>query len=151
MLELEGLEGRDTDLRLELVGREENAIHHVPTWNFRMVHAESGEELGTIRLREGHSRHVLMYAGQVGYGVHEAYRGKRYAERSLRLLLPFARRLGLDVLWVTCDPENLASRRTLERLGAELVEVVDVPEDCVIFRSGHLRKCRYRILLGTGH
>jgi tagatose 1,6-diphosphate aldolase len=86
-----------------------------------------------------------MYAGHVGYAVGERHRGHRYAERALRLLLPAAKRLGLDPLWVTCDPENVASRRTLERLGARLVEEVEVPSDCVISQSGHPRKCRYRI------
>jgi predicted acetyltransferase len=140
---------RDGELRLELAGYEVNALHRVPTWSFRMVHAESGEELGTIRLRVGDSRHVVMYAGHVGYAVDEPHRGNRYAERALRLLLPVARRLGLDPLWVTCDPENAASRRTLERMGARLVEEVDVPPDCVIFQSGHPRKCRYRIDLDS--
>ena len=37
---------RDGELRLELAGYEVNAVHHVPAWSFRMVHAESGEELG---------------------------------------------------------------------------------------------------------
>jgi tagatose 1,6-diphosphate aldolase len=77
--------------------------------------------------------------------VHPPHRGHRYASRSLRLLLPVARRLGLNPLWITRDPENLASRRTLELAGAEFVEIVDVPEDCVIRQSGHPRKCRYRL------
>ncbi len=136
---------RDGELRLELAGYEVNAVHHVPCWSFRMVHAESGEELGRIRLRVGDSRHVVMYAGHVGYGVEERHRGHRYAERALRLLLPVAQGLGLKALWVTCDPENIASRKTLERVGAQFVETVDVPEDCVISQSGHPRKCRYRI------
>lgn len=141
---------RDGELQLVLSGYEMNAVHHVPTCSFRMVHAETGEELGTIRLRVGDSRHVVMYAGHVGYGVDERYRGHRYAERALRLLLPVARRLGLDPVWVTCDPENVASKRTLERLGARLVEEVDVPPDCVIYQSGHPRKCRYRIDMDGG-
>jgi tagatose 1,6-diphosphate aldolase len=54
-----------------------------------------------------------------------------------------ARELGLDPLWITCDPENIASRRTCELAGARLVDVVDVLEACIIRRSGHPRKCRY--------
>src|SRR5215470_11817488 len=53
--------------------------------------------------------------------------------------------LGFAGLWTTCDPENTASRRTLELVGAEFVETVDVSSDCIIFQSGHLRKCRYRL------
>ena len=53
----------------------------------------------------------------------------------------------LDPLWITCDPENIASRRTLELAGAKFVEIVDVPENCIIHRNGHPRKCRYRLSL----
>jgi predicted acetyltransferase len=56
--------------------------------------------------------------------------------------------LKFERLWITCDPENAASRRSLELAGAKFVEVVDVPEDCVIYKTGHARKCRYRIDLG---
>jgi tagatose 1,6-diphosphate aldolase len=117
----------------------------VPTYHFRMVHAVTGEEMGTIRLRAGSTHHLGMYAGHIGYGVHEPHRGHRYAARSVRLLVPLARSLGLDPLWITCDPENLASRRTLELAGAQFVEIVDVPEDNIIHKSGHPRKCRYRL------
>jgi tagatose 1,6-diphosphate aldolase len=110
-----------------------------------MVHGESGEELGTINLRDGRGPYIERYAGHVGYGVHEAHRGHRYAARALRLLVPLAQELGLNPLWITCDPENTASRRTCERAGAVLVEVVDVPEDCILHRAGHPRKCRYRL------
>lgn len=110
-----------------------------------MMHAESSEELGSIRLRNGSTVHVERYAGHIGYAVHEAHRRHHYAARSVRLLVPLARRLGLDPLWITCDPENAASRRTLEIAGARFVEIVDVPADCAIFQTGHPRKCRYRI------
>ncbi|WP_031496344.1 GNAT family N-acetyltransferase [Bryobacter aggregatus] len=136
---------RDGNLQLELLDVAPHPVHHVPTYHFRMTDAITGEEFGSIRLRVGSTRHIEMFAGHIGYAVHEAHRGHRYASRAVRLLLPLARRLGLQPLWITCDPENLASRRSLELAGAEFVEIVDVPEDCVIFQSGHPRKCRYRL------
>lgn len=138
---------RDGDLELELAVFGPHAIHRVPAYHFRMVHAVTREELGTINLRVGSTRHIEMFAGHVGYSVHAPHRGHRYPARSLRLLLRLARRLRLDPLWITCDPENLASRRTLEIAGARFVEVVDVPEDCVIAQSGHRQKRRYRLTL----
>ena len=77
--------------------------------------------------------------------VYPAHRGHRYAARGVRLLIPFARQLGFDVLWITCDPENVGSRRSAELAGAEFVEIVDVPENCMIYQSGHKQKCRYRL------
>jgi len=139
---------QDGDLLLQLDRCALHPAHKVPTHYFRMVHAESGEELGVINLRVGSNPHIERYAGHVGYTVHEAYRGHRYAARASRLLIPLARQHGLETLWITCDPENLASRRTCELAGAKFVEIVDVPSDCIIYQSGHPKKCRYRLEVG---
>jgi len=136
---------RDGDLRLELVRFAPHKVHRVPTYHFRMVHAETGEELGGINLRMGFCPHIERYAGHVGYAVHLQHRGHSYAARALRLLLPLASKLQINPLWITCDPENQASQRTLELVGAQFVEVVDVPADSVIFLSGKTRKRRYRL------
>ncbi len=136
---------RDGDLRLTLESLAVHPFHQVPTYSFRMLHAEKNEELGGIRLRVGSTPHVERYAGHIGYNVVARHRGHRYAARSVVLLVPLARRLGIDPLWITCDPENIASRRTLEIAGAQFVEIVDVPLDCAIRQSGHPRKCRYRL------
>ncbi len=137
----------EEELELELIQFALHPVHHVPTYQFRMVHLETQGELGSIRLRVGSTPHVELYAGHVGYSVHPSHRGHRYAARALRLLLPLARELNLDPLWITCDPDNVASRRTLERAGAEFIEIIDVPENCIIHQSGHPRKCRYRLSL----
>ena len=136
---------RDGELRLALDGFAVHLIHKVPTYHFRMMHAGTDEQLGGIRLRVGSTPHIELYAGHIGYNVLQRHRGHRYAMRSLVLLVPLARRLGLDPLWITCDPENHASRRTLELAGAQFVEIVDVPLNCVIRQGGHPRKCRYRL------
>jgi hypothetical protein len=60
------------------------------------------------------------------------------------------RDLRLDPLCITCDPDNAASRRTCELARAVFVEIVDVPETCIIHRTGHKKKCRYWLELGRG-
>jgi tagatose 1,6-diphosphate aldolase len=62
-------------------------------------------------------------------------------------VLPLARRHGFRELWITCNPDNVASRRTCERLGAELIDIVDVPRDNAVYGPGSERKCRYRLAL----
>ena len=136
---------RDEELELEFVEYGIQQAHKVPAYHLRMIHRDTREELGNIHLRIGSTPHIERYAGHIGYTVHPQYRGHHYAARSLALLLPFARKLRLDPLWVTCDPENIASRRTLELAGAEFIEIVDVPADCTIHQSGHPRKRRYRL------
>lgn len=100
---------------------------------------------GGLSLRVGDSPNIRLYIGHIGYGVYPPARGHHLAERSVRLLLPLARNHGLDPLWITCNPDNLPSRRTCERLGAELVEEVRIPESHPLFQRGERRKCRYKL------
>jgi predicted acetyltransferase len=134
------------DLELRLSDYSIHSFHRVPTYSFRMFSRQSEAEMGQINLRIGSNPHLERYAGHIGYGVHRAHRGHHYAARSLILLMPLARRLGIDPVWITCDPENVASRRSLEIAGAEFVEIVDVPANCGIRKfGGKLHKCRYRL------
>ena len=58
-------------------------------------------------------------------------------------LLPLTQRHGLDVLWITCNPDNIASRRTCERLGATLVDIIPVPKDHELYARGDHQKCTH--------
>lgn len=140
---------RDGSLRLVLRERYpgDPARAWVPAYRFAITVNE--EWVGGIDLRLGASQVIVRESGQVGYAVDPPHRGHRYAARALRLVLPLARAHGLDPLWITCDPENLASRRTCELAGGELVEVVDLPPESDMYHRGERRKCRYRINLST--
>jgi predicted acetyltransferase len=98
---------------------------------------------GGMGLRIGNTREIELYSGNVGYHVYPPARGRHYAERAVRLVLPLARRHGMEHLWITCNPDNTASRRTCERLGARLVDVVQLPKDHPFRARGETAKCRY--------
>lgn len=131
----------DGDLRLVLAECTPagNGPWGVPAYSFRMQNP-GGEYLGRIRLRVGWSEDVIRYAGHVGYAVAPAHRGRRYAERACRLIIPLAKRHGMASLWITCQPDNAPSRRTLERLGAECVAVIDVPAGYPLDAGAERRK-----------
>jgi predicted acetyltransferase len=137
----------DGDLELVLVktspGDAGNNL--VPAYRFEMRHIPSGKRMGSIDLRVGDAFDVVNYIGHLGYGVEPEFRGHHYAARSCRLLLSLARRHGLNPVWITCNPDNRASRRTCEVAGAELVEIVDLPEHLDMHQRGERQKCRYRI------
>lgn len=138
---------RDNDLTLvvkELVPHDQ-VKNFVPGYVFSMHLDSVAEPVGAISLRLGDNYTLIMHAGQIGYGVDEAHRGQRLASRSVRLLKPLAKSHGFEELWITCDPDNLASRRTCELAGAELVEIVDLPSGSDMYDRGDRFKCRYRI------
>ena len=117
----------------------------VPAYEFHMVHDETGKTMGRISLRVGDTEFLRFYAGHIGYGVNPPFRGKRYAARSCKLLLPLAARHGFEELWITVNPDNIPSRRTCEIIGGEMMGIVDVPPGCEMYERGDRRKCRYRL------
>ena len=137
----------DLTLALDTIYQPDGSPWMVPAYRFDIL--VRGERAGTISLRVGDNERLVRYAGHVGYAVDEPWRGHRLAERATRLLLPLAKAHGLDPLWIGCNPDNAPSRRTLERLGAEFVEVVPLPPDYDRYYSrGEREKCRYRLNLG---
>lgn len=118
---------------------------YVPVYRFRMTRVGQKHEIGRIELRVSNTNHIVMYAGHIGYRVLPMYRGHHYAARSCALLFPLARRHGLNPLWITCNPDNYASRRTCELAGATFVEIVDLPGNTDMYQMGERQKCRYRL------
>jgi predicted acetyltransferase len=100
---------------------------------------------GSISLRLGHSENLDRYLGHIGYHVLPPARGHHFAERASRLLLPLARAHGQKVLWITCNPDNIASRRTCERMGAVFVNTIAVPSGNALYSQGDREKARYRL------
>jgi len=138
----------DGELSLDLVRQKpaDQAKGLVPSYDFAMRSARDPKALaGLINFRAGSTYALEMFGGHFGYGVEPPYRGNHYAERACRLLLPFARRHDLQILWITCNPDNTASRRTCERLGCTLADVVPLPPDNDQYKDGERFKCRYCI------
>ncbi len=148
---LEPGELRDGDLALVLqrTYRGSRSLGLAPNYAFSMIHVQSGAHMGGIDLRLSSDHYITHYAGHIGYGVERPYRGQHYAARACRLLLPLAQKHGLSPLWITCNPDNVASRKTCEHLGATFVEIVPVPPESDLYRRGEREKCRYRIDLSA--
>ena len=138
---------RDGDLRLILHEAVQGTVNRSPAYRFYMTREPSGVRVGRIELRISNTPDIILYVGHIGYNVDEPYRGNRYAARSCWLLYDLARMHGFTELWITCDPENVPSRRTCELAGGIFVSIVPVPPDHPFYKAGSFAKCRFRIPL----
>jgi tagatose 1,6-diphosphate aldolase len=114
----------------------------VPYFHFRIL-GPNRTDIGHINFRVGDTEHVRAFAGHVGYEINRAFRGHRYAYQACRALAPFIRTIYEEVI-LTCDPDNTASKRTIERLGASFIDEVAVPETDPMSQGGARTKRRYR-------
>ena len=109
-------------------------------------HHELGrnEKIGECDLRVG-MNDELYYAGNIGYRIYEPYRGHGYAYEAAKMLMRIAREIhGFDEIILTCSPDNIASRKTLEKLGGVLVETVNVPSWHWLYKRGETVKQIWR-------
>lgn len=78
----------------------------------------SGETyVGAIDIRHYLNEFLAEAGGHIGYSVRPSQRGMGTATWALQAALPVARGLGLERVLLTCDPDNDASRKTIERNG----------------------------------
>ena len=68
--------------------------------------------------------YLLNYGGHIGYSVRKSERNKGYAKSMLKYASSFLFSLGLDKILVTCDHENIASKKTIESCGGVLENIV---------------------------
>ncbi|MFF7178397.1 GNAT family N-acetyltransferase [Streptomyces sp. NPDC008121] len=84
---------------------------------------EDDAYLGAIDLRHALNDFLLRAGGHVGYSIRPSARRRGLATWALGAVLPEARALGIERLLVTCDDDNIASARTIERNGGVLEDV----------------------------
>jgi predicted acetyltransferase len=115
----------------------------VPYYHFRISTPDS-PDVGHINFRVGDTDHVRVCAGHIGFEIAERFRGHGYALEACRALAPFVCSV-YGVVTITCNPDNLASLRTLERLGASFLDEVPVPPHDPHYQRGSRtkRRCRW--------
>ncbi len=88
---------------------------HVPsTFLFGFVGAKM---VGRIMIRHQLNDFLRRIGGHVGYGVVPSERRKGFATRMLLESLPICKSLGLDTVLVTCDEDNVPSKKIIENAG----------------------------------
>ena len=76
--------------------------------------------LGRISVRHELTEHLREVGGHIGYDVRRSRRREGHATAMLAAVLPLAHQLGIDPALITCDTDNVGSRRVIEANGGQL-------------------------------
>ncbi len=79
--------------------------------------------VGRLSFRHTLNAHLLERGGHLGYGVVPKYRNQGHATNMLRQGLILAKNAGLKKVLVTCDDDNIPSRKTIEKCGGILEDI----------------------------
>jgi len=103
---------------------------HVPATNLWLM--GGNDYLGRIAIRHRLTDRLREAGGHIGYDVRPSFRRLGHATTMLRAALPIARSLGISTAFVTCDVDNVASRKVIEHNGG-------------VLRDQHDGKLRFRV------
>ena len=76
--------------------------------------------VGVINARHELNDYLLNFGGHIGYSVRKSERRKGYGKKMLIYTSEFLFSLGLEKILITCDKNNIASKRTIESCGGIL-------------------------------
>lgn len=80
---------------------------------------DGDEYLGRIAIRHRLTQHLLDFGGHIGYDVRPSARRRGHATSMLARALPVAATLGINPALITCDEDNVASRKVIEANGGQ--------------------------------
>ena len=137
------LQDNEIKLVVERVSDADPIKGWVPAYYFG-IYDFNGNKIGFCDLRVGYSD-GLYYGGHIGYTVYEEHRGHHYALKACKLMFELAKKHGMEYLYITCNPANTPSRKTLEGLEGELIEIAELPEDNDMrVRDGQTNVCVFK-------
>lgn len=134
------------ELILKITQKYSGDDEMIPFYYYDIIRKSDSVTVGKISVRIGNNFHSY-YNGHIGYEVFKEYRGDDYAYKASLIVLDVARFHDMEFIYLTCDESNTASYKTIEKLGAELVEICDVPREYFGWREGMERQRVYRLKL----
>lgn len=90
----------------------------VPGLTYFCVH--DGNIVGMVNLRLALNEHLRTEGGHIGYSVRPTERNKGYATQILQAALEVYGVLGIHNVIITCDKDNIASARVIQKCGGVL-------------------------------
>jgi len=108
----------------------------VPSSDFWLI--DNDEFIGRLSLRHELNEYLLKIGGNIGYEIRPSKRKQGYGKEILRLGLEKAREFGLRRVLVTCDEDNIGSKKIIEHNGGKLENALEIEGEPV-------RKLRYWI------
>lgn len=90
-----------------------------------MVLTDENEIIGMVDIRHKLNERLEKFSGNISYSIARKFRNQGYATQILKKALTICEVYGIDDVLVTCDKENLAGIRTIEKNKGKFENEID--------------------------
>ena len=143
---LEGFECLKNDkVILKLIEKNSGDAEILPFYYYDIFDNQNNP-VGKISIRIGHNFNSY-YNGNIGFEIFDKHRGFNYSLYASKLVLKVAQAHKMNDLYITCKESNIASRKIIEKLGAEKKEIVNIPKECFFYKENLERYIIYLLNL----
>lgn len=94
---------------------------------FFTVRKRDNKVVGIINIRHELNDYLFNFGGHIGYSILPSERRKGYAYKQLLLGLEYCKKLNINRVLITCVDYNIGSRKTIEKAGGILENIVFNP------------------------
>lgn len=122
--------------QLEQIDRSKLPPGYVPASIYWLI--DDDEYIGRLSFRHELNNWLRLFGGHIGYEIRPSKRQHGYGKEILRLGLEKVKEHGLAKALVTCDEDNIGSKKIIEHNGGKL-------ENVVAIEGEPTRKLRYWI------
>jgi predicted acetyltransferase len=105
----------------------------VPSTMFWIID-ENNDFVGRVSLRHYLNESLEKCGGHIGYDIIPSQRKKGYAFQALKFCLREAKRMGINTVLVTCDDDNIGSRKVIEKNGGTFIDKLPQDDSSYILR-----------------
>ena len=93
---------------------------HVPDSTFFLYDEARDIFVGACNIRHYLNESLLKTGGHIGDGIRPSERGKGYGTMIIKLALEECKKLGIDKVLMTCDKDNIGSKKAIIKNGGIL-------------------------------
>ena len=116
----------------------------IETYVYDIVSPSLKRTVGRIEYRIEEGRE-LDYYGNIGYVIYVPYRGHYFAYEACLLLIEIMKIKipELQEIVITCNPDNIASKKTIQKLGCHYIKTLNIDTDHELYHQGDVQKELY--------
>ncbi len=119
---------------MNVASKQVKKERHVPSTQFYLLDEDRNIMVGACSIRHYLNEILRNGGGHIGDGIRPSERGKGYGTKLVELALKEAKKLGIKEVMMSCDKDNIASKKTIINNGGVFEkEIINEEEDILLY------------------